>query len=113
VRNVFERETQDVRTAEAVAPLCCQVKKVSGAVAAALGGLDARVFARGSGQNEPPVGAGICDWLGVRGMGREERRHAADAGVSSAAANRVAVRVIRTDEERMIAETVCRVLGLG
>jgi acetate kinase len=27
--------------------------------------------------------------------------------------SRVAVRVIRTDEERMIAKTVCRVLGLG
>jgi hypothetical protein len=26
---------------------------------------------------------------------------------------KVSVRVIRTDEERIIAETVCRVLGLG
>jgi acetate kinase len=34
-------------------------------------------------------------------------------GVIPAAAGRVAVRVIRTDEERVIAETVCRVLGLG
>ena len=33
--------------------------------------------------------------------------------VISAAASRVAVRVIRTDEERMIAKTVCHVLGLG
>jgi acetate kinase len=32
---------------------------------------------------------------------------------AAAAASRVAVRVIRTDEERMIAKTVCRVLGLG
>jgi len=31
----------------------------------------------------------------------------------SAAASRVVVRVIRTDEELMIARTVCRVLGLG
>jgi acetate kinase len=31
----------------------------------------------------------------------------------SAAASRVAVRVIRTDEELMIAKTVCQVLGLG
>jgi len=34
-------------------------------------------------------------------------------GVISTAASRVAVRVIRTDEERMIAETVRSVLGLG
>ena len=29
------------------------------------------------------------------------------------AAGRVVVRVIRTDEERIIAKTVCTVLGLG
>ncbi|HEX9137369.1 MAG TPA: hypothetical protein VF905_10560 [Nitrospirota bacterium] len=34
------------------------------------------------------------------------------AGLSAADAGRVAVRVIRTDEEHMIAKTVCRVLGL-
>jgi acetate kinase len=33
--------------------------------------------------------------------------------VISAAASRVSVRVIRTDEERMIAKLVCGVLGLG
>jgi hypothetical protein len=32
--------------------------------------------------------------------------------ICRAAASRVAVRVIRTDEERMIAKMVCRVLGL-
>ena len=38
---------------------------------------------------------------------------AADAGVISAPAGRVAVRVIRTDEEQIIARSVCRILGLG
>ena len=32
--------------------------------------------------------------------------------MNSEAANRVAVRVLHTDAKRMIAETVCRVLGL-
>jgi hypothetical protein len=39
--------------------------------------------------------------------------NAANEGVISAATGRVAVRVIYTDEEWMIAKTVCRVLGLG
>ena len=43
----------------------------------------------------------------------KKQRNAANEGVISAAAGRVAVRVIRTDEELMIAKTVCRVLGLG
>ena len=43
----------------------------------------------------------------------DEKRNAVNEGVISAAASRVAVRVIRTDEEVMIAKTVCQVLGLG
>jgi len=53
----------------------------------------------------------ICDGLGFLGIELEENRNAANEGVISTAASRVAVRVIRTDEERMIAKTVCRVLG--
>ena len=34
-------------------------------------------------------------------------------GGVSAASSRVAVRVIRTDEEQMIARSTCRTLGLG
>ncbi|MBZ5570128.1 MAG: acetate/propionate family kinase [Acidobacteriia bacterium] len=113
MRDLLERETQDVRAAEAVALFCYQVKKWIGAFAAALGGLDALVFAGGIGENAPTVRARICDGLGFLGIELEEKQNAANAGVISAAAGRVVVRVIRTDEERMIAKTVCRVLGLG
>jgi acetate kinase len=41
------------------------------------------------------------------------RRRDFTAAVISTAASRVAVRVIRTDEDLMIAKTVCGVLGLG
>jgi xylulose-5-phosphate/fructose-6-phosphate phosphoketolase len=113
MRDLLEHETQDVRAAEAVALFCYQVKKWIGAFAAALGGLDTLVFAGGIGENAPPIRARICDGLGFLGIELEEKQNAANEGVISAAASRVAVRVIRTDEERMIAKTVCRVLGLG
>ena len=93
------RETQDVRAAEAVALFCYQVKKWIGAFAAALGGLDTLVFAGGIGENAPTVRARICDGLGFLGIELEEKRNAANEGVISAAASRVAVRVIHTDEE--------------
>jgi len=48
--------------------------------------------------------------LGFLGIELEEKRN---AGVISAADSRVAVRVIRTDEECMIAKMVCRVIDLG
>jgi acetate kinase len=113
MRELLDREAQDVRAAEAVALFCYQVKKWIGAFAAALGGMDTLVFAGGIGENAPRVRARICDGLGFLGIEVEEGRNAANEGVISAAASRVAVRVIRTDEERVIAETVCRVLGLG
>jgi acetate kinase len=113
MRDLLDHETQDVRAAEAVALFCYQVKKWIGAFAAALGGLDTLVFAGGIGENAPTVRGRICDGLKFLGIELEEKQNAANEGAISAAASRVAVRVIRTDEERMIAETVCRVLGLG
>ena len=113
MRDLLKRETQDVRAAEAIAVFCYQIKKWIGAFAAALGGLDTLVFAGGIGENAPAVRARICDGLGFLGMELEENRNEANEGVISATASRVAVRVIRTDEEHMIAKTVCRVLGLG
>ena len=112
MRDLLEHEAQDVRAAEAVALFCYQVKKWIGAFAAALGGLDTLVFAGGIGENAPMVRARICDGLGFLGIELEEKRNVANAGVISAATSRVPVRVIHTDEEWMIANTVCRVLGL-
>jgi acetate kinase len=112
MRDLLDRETQDVRAAEAVALFCYQVKKWIGAFAAALGGLDTLVFAGGIGENAPTVRARICNGLEFFGIELEEKRNTANEGLISAAASRVAVRVIGTDEEWMIAKTVCRVLGL-
>jgi acetate kinase len=113
MRDLLEHETQDVRAAEAVAIFCYQAKKWIGAFAAALGGLDTLVFAGGIGENAPIVRARICDGLGFLGIELEEKRNAANASVISAAASRATVRVIRTDEELMIARSVCRILGPG
>jgi acetate kinase len=113
MRDLLEGETRDVRAAEAVALFCYQVKKWIGSFAAALGGLDTLVFAGGIGENAPAVRARICDGLGFLGIELEEKSNAANEGVISAASGRVSVRVIHTDEELMIARSVCSVLGLG
>jgi acetate kinase len=113
LRDLLAQEAHDVRAAEALALFCYQVKKWIGAFAAALGGLDTLVFAGGIGENAPEVRDRICDGLEFLGIELEEKRNAANEGVISGNASRVAVRVIRTDEEQMIAKTVCCVLGLG
>ena len=112
MHDLLDRETQDLRAAEAVALFCYQVKKWIGAFAAALGGLDTLVFAGGIGENAPAVREGICDGLRFLGIQLEGKRNATNEGVISAAAGRVTIRVIHTDEEIMIAKAVCCLLGL-
>ena len=112
MRDLLERETLDVRAAEAVALFCYQVKKWIGGFAAALGGLDTLVFAGGIGENAPEVRARICDGLDFLGIRLETTRNAGNEGVISVPAGPAMVRVIHTNEEQVIAELVCGVLGL-
>ena len=112
MRDLLDCETRDVRAAEAIALFCYQVKKWIGAFAAALGGLDTLVFAGGIGENAPTVRTRICDGLGFLGIELDQKRNVANAGVISSETSRIPVRVIRTDEEWVIASMVCRVLGL-
>ena len=113
MRDLLARETDDVRAAEAVSLFCYQAKKWLGAFAAALGGLDTLVFSAGIGENCPSIRARICDGLGFLGIELHETRNAENAAVISTDASRATVRVIRTDEQLMIARSVCRILGPG
>jgi acetate kinase len=113
MRDLIKRQASDVRAAEAVELFCYYTRKWIGAFAAVLGGLDTLVFAGGIGENCPVVRSRICEGLGFLGIELEEKRNAANEGVISVAASQVAVLVIHTDEEQMIARSVCRVLGLG
>jgi acetate kinase len=113
MRDLLDHEKQDVRSAEAVALFCYQAKKWIGSFAAALGGLDTLVFAGGIGENAPVVRSRICEGLKFLGIELNDSRNAETAAVISTDAGRVTVRVIRTDEELMIARSVCRIVGLG
>jgi len=112
MRDLLAREADDVRAAEAVALFCYQARKWVGAYAAALGGVDTLVFAGGIGEHAPLVRTRICDGLDFLGIELDASRNAEAAGVISTDASRATVRVIRTDEELMIARAVRR-LGPG
>jgi acetate kinase len=113
LRDLCAKETSDVRAAEAVDLFCYQVRKWIGSFAAALGGVDTLVFAAGIGENAPQIRKRICDQLGFLGIALDRGRNAQNAALISADAGPVKVRVIRTDEELMIARSVIRVLKLG
>jgi acetate kinase len=112
MHDLLDRETKDIRAAEAVALFCYQVKKWIGAFAAALGGLDTLVFAGGIGEKSSTIRSRICAGLEFLGIELEEKQNIAGNPIISAETSRVAVRVMHTDEEWMIAKMVCRVLNL-
>lgn len=113
MRDLLEIEEQDVRAAEAIAFFCYQVKKWIGSFVAALGGLDTLVFTGGVGENAPLIRWRICEELSFLGIELDESRNVETSQIISTDSSRVRVRVIRTDEEQMIAEMVSQVLGTG
>ncbi len=111
VRDLLAVEASDPRAAEALALFCYSVKKAIGASAAVLGGLDTLVFSGGIGENSPVIRTRICENLGFLGITIDETRNAAGAPTISTDAGPTAVRVIKTDEELMIARSTAPFLG--
>jgi acetate kinase len=112
MRDLLTKESDDIRAAEAVALFCYQAKKWIGAFAATLGGLDTLVFAGGIGENCPVIRSRICEDLGFLGIGLDEKQNRKNARIISKEKKSVAVHVIHTDEEWMIAKTVSRILNI-
>ncbi|MDQ2793825.1 MAG: acetate/propionate family kinase [Bacteroidota bacterium] len=113
MQDLLAAQATDERAAEAVALFCYQARKGVGAFAAVLGGLDTLVFSGGIGAHAAEVRARICEGLAFLGIELDTSRNAAHAGVISSAGSRVTVRVMPTDEERMIARTVGRLVAAG
>jgi acetate kinase len=112
MRDLLAREADDPRAADAVALFCYQAKKWVGAFAAALGGLDTLVFSAGIGERSAAIRARVCEGLAFLGIELNDARNEAHAAVISTDGSRATVRVMRTDEELMIARSVSRVLAL-
>jgi len=113
MRDLLAREDDDVRAAEAVALFCYQAKKWIGAYMTVLGGLDTLVFAGGIGENLPLVRARICAGLNCFGIELDPVRNMNNAALLSTDTAPVKIRVIHTDEEQMIANSVTRLLHPG
>lgn len=111
MRDLLACEADDVRAADAVALFCHQTKKTIAGLAASIGGIDTLVFAGGIGENAAPVRERICADLGFLGITLDPQRNAAHAPLISGGDGRVQVRVIHTDEARVIAGAVAELLG--
>ncbi len=69
------------------------------------------MFSGGIGENSPEVRAEICAGLEFLGIEIDENSNVRNSGEISKQSGRVAVLVIPTDEERVMAEIVWQMIG--
>jgi acetate kinase len=113
MRDLLEQSATNPRAAAATALFCYQARKYLGALAAALGGVETLVFTGGIGERAVEVRQRICadlDFLGVR---VDPARNAANAAIISVERSPVTIRVMQSDEDRMIARHTYRLMQAG
>jgi len=109
------RDLQQSSTAEAAFAIdyfCHRAGREIGSLAAALGGIDALVFTAGIGENAAGIRRRICKkaaWLGVR-LDETANERAKGESVISTPRSNVAVAVIPTNEELVIARQSWRLV---
>jgi acetate kinase len=102
--------SDDSRARLALDYFCYRISRELGALTAALGGIDGIVFTAGIGENAPAIRADVCrraSWLGVKLDTAANDRNGPRISTADSA---VAVYVIPTDEELMIARATLRLL---
>lgn len=103
MKELLDKESSDSQAAAAVDLFCYQAKKFVGALTAALGGLDTLIFTGGIGENSPVVRERICKDLEFLGINVDRDHNLKNSPVISRDRGPVAIRVMKTNEELMIA----------
>lgn len=105
--------SDDPRAAFAVDHFIHRTGMMAGMLAAALEGLDAFVFTAGVGENSPSIRARIAEKLGWLGAEIDHAANRARAPCISTPSSRIALYVIPTDEELVIARQTLAIVGEG
>ncbi|MEJ1158923.1 acetate/propionate family kinase [Prosthecomicrobium sp. N25] len=103
----------DPRARFALDYFCHRIALSAGMLTAALGGLDAFVFTAGIGENAPAIREDVVRRLGWVGASLDPDANAAGRTTISGLDSRVAVMMVPTDEEMMIARHTAALVGGG
>jgi acetate kinase len=116
MRDLFARATgspADLRAEAAIELFCYTARKYLGSLIAVLGSLDLLVFTGGIGEHMAEVRRRICAGLDGLGLRLDIERNTANSRTISVADARVAIQVIPTNEDVMIARHTARLLGFA
>ena len=111
MHDLLAQENTQAGAALAVEIFCYQARKFAGALAAALGGLDTFVFTGGIGENSATIRERICAPLGFLGIRLDQGLNEANSPFISCPDGPVTVRVMKTNEELMIARHSRDIIG--
>lgn len=111
MRELLANSTPEAR--EAIDLFCYRAVREIGSLIAALGGLDALIFTAGIGERAHEVRARICEKLGWMGLTLDDGANRAHQTMINSAQSGVAVCVIPTNEEAVIARSTAAVLSVG
>lgn len=103
MKDLLDAEAENQHAAEAVDLFCYQAKKFLGAFAAVLAGLDILIFTGGIGENAPSIRRRICENMEFLGIRLDSIRNDVNAPLISHDHSPTTVRVMKTNEELMIA----------
>jgi len=110
MRTLLQKREQNSNAEQAVEMFCYQVRKFIGSYAAALEGLDTLVFTAGIGERAAEVRGRIAGPLAFLGIELDPAANNQNSSIISTRESRCAVRVIKTDEDLMIARHTARLL---
>lgn len=103
MRELLSQAPADSRADEALNVFCYQIRKAIGGYAAALGGIDSLVFTGGIGEHSSEIRQRICGGLEFLGIELDPVRNRENGAIISTAGSHVPVRIVKTNEEAMIA----------
>ncbi len=104
-------ESDAPAAAEAVELYCYRVAREIGSLMSALGGLDAIVFTAGIGEHSATIRARVCELMAWAGVLVEAGRNAAHGPRIESDDSAVAIGIVPTDEESVIARATREVVA--
>jgi acetate kinase len=111
MQELLEKEAENLHAADAINLFCYQAKKFLGTMASVLGGVDTIVFTGGIGENSPEIRKRICNGMEFLGIQLDLSQNEANSSTISIAGAPTTVRIIKTNEELMIARHTYRVIN--
>jgi acetate kinase len=110
---ISERKNGNKQAELAFQVFTYRIKKYLGSYLAAMGGLDAIVFAGGIGENSPDVRAASCAGLEFLGIQIDEAKNNSEdkEKIISSSSSKVKVMAVPTNEELVIALDTMRIVG--